>query len=421
MDDKRKDLMAAGLYLGDVTLVLAAIAKETPSYVVGFELERVIPDAEKLEPARREADSLLAGRDDIEEIPPEVLRKILDTAIENGKFHSASRCLSLLGERDAYVEKFLGSAGEKLKSGGVEAAARDIAIASNLESDTGFPLFQYSGPELHAGCETAPESCLTRAPLEEGITKALNYLLEGEKVLAFADGLSGDEKRNLLPHVALERDPHVGDFYAAYARAHKELGEIEAGEIEGLRADVKRAAEVTANLARFLGGASPATESSGPALERARRMAGGFGKDFEGVDALLSGFQLRRIKRRIGNLLESEEELKAARDAVKQGVGDDAIASTIALIEEFTAKGLLDKIDELETRLVHLQVGLLGRPVHSQEHWQYLRELAFKYPAGPIMCCIRRLNDRYMVVPRWDSELAGLLRGFFERASANPA
>jgi hypothetical protein len=144
-------------------------------------------------------------------------------------------------------------------------------------------------------------------------------------------------------------------------------------------------------------------------------------KDFEDIDSLLSDFQLRRIKRRVGNVLESEDELKAAAGAVKQGGSENALASAIALIEEFTAKGILDKIDVIETRLVNLQVGLLGRPVHSQEHWQYLRELAFKYPVSPVMCCIRRLNDRYMVVPRWDSEITGLLRDFLGRASANPA
>jgi hypothetical protein len=266
-----------------------------------------------------------------------------------------------------------------------------------------------------------PERCLTRASAEEAVAKALSYLLEGDKVLAFADSLSAQDKRSLLPYVALERDPHIRDFYAAFTKAHEALGEIESGELESLRADIKRVADVTADLARFLGGAAPATESAGPALERAKRMAGGFGKDFEGVDALFGDFQLKRIKRRIGNVLESEGELKAARDAIKQGGGADAIASAIALVEELTAKGILDKIDEIESKLVNLQVGLLGRPVHSQEHWQYLRELAFKYPVSPIMCCIRRLNDRYMVVPRWDSEIAGLFRDFFERASANPA
>jgi|GEM_PF-2304376 len=421
MDDKRKDLMTAGLYLGDVTLVLAAFARELPSYVEGFELERVIPDAGELEPARREVETVVPGRDELTAVPPELLRKVLDTAIEKGRFHSASRCLSLLGERDAYVDRFIKSAGEKLKAGDTVGAAHDVSVASNLESDTGFPLFQYSGPELHFGCTTAPEGCLTRAPAEEAIARALNYLLEGEKVLAFADNLGPDEKKSLLPHVAMERDPGLREFYAALSNTNKVLGEIETGDIESLRADIRRAADVMAALADFLRNASPADEASGAALDRARRMADGFGKDFGGIDSLISDFQLRRIKRRIGNVLDSEDDLRAAAEAVKRGGSEDALASATALVEEFRAKGIPDKIDDVEARLVGIQVALLGRSVHSQEHWQYLRELAFKYPASPVMCCIRKLNDRYMVVPRWDGEITRVFRDFFERASADPA
>lgn len=421
MENKRKDLMTAGLYLGDVTLVLAAVTRELPSYVEGFELERVIPDAEELEPVRREVDALVAGRDEVDAVPPELLKKILDTAIEKGRFHSASRCLSLLGERDAYVERFIEAAGEKIRAGDLAGAGRDISIASNLESDTGFPLFQYYGPELHSGCTTAPEGCLTRAAVEEAVNSALRYLLEGEKVLAFADRLGADEKKGLLPFVALERDPGLREFYAALSSANKELAGIETGDIEELRKDIKRAADVIAALAGFLKNASPADEAAGPVLDRARRMVDGFVKDFGGIDTLLKDFQLRRIKRRIFNVLDSEDDIKAAGEAVKGGEADDALAAVAALITEFRSGGILDRIDDIEKRLVELQVALLGRPVHSQEHWQYLRELAFKYPASPIMCCIRKLNSRYMIVPRWDSEITGVFRDFFEKGPADPA
>jgi hypothetical protein len=385
-----------------------------PSYVQGFELERIIPEAGELEPARSEVDSLLAGRDEMEEIPPELLRKILDTAIEKGKFHSATRCLELLGERDAYVERFIASAGEKLKAGDIAGAARRISVASNLESETGFPLFQYAGPELHAGCTAAPEACLTRAAADDAVTKAMEYLLEGEKVLAFTGGLSADERKSLLPHVALERDPDLREFYAVFVKAHTVLGEIEGGDLEALKSDARVAGEVTRDLERYLGSASPAGDAAAAALERARRMASGFVKDFDDVDSLLENLQLRRVKRRIGNLLESESELKAAGEAVEGGADGTPLGRAVALVEEIRDKGVMEKIDEIETGLVGLQVGLLGRPVHSQEHWQYLRELAFKYPVSPILCCIRRLNDRYMVVPRWDGEITAVLRDFFE-------
>lgn len=415
MDDKRRDLMVAGLYLGDVTLVLAAIDRDLPPYVEGFELERVIPEADDLEPARKEVESLLAGREEIEEIPPDLIRKILDTAIDKGKFCSASRCLGLLGERDAYVDRFIAGAGEKVKAGDVAGAARDITVASNLDSEAGFPLFQSLGPDLHADCPMTPEECLTRAAADEAVSRALEYLLEGEKVLAFVAGLGAGERKKLLPHVAQERDPNLREFYALFAGAHASLGEVESVDLEALGSDIKRAAGVASDLERYLRGASPAGDASAAALERARRMASGFVKDFENIDSLLKGLQLGRLKRRIGNMMESGSELKAAGQAI-QGGDVGPLGQAVALIEEFGEKGIMEKIDETEAKLAGLQVALLGRPVHSQEHWQYLRELAFKYPVSPLMCCIRRLNDRYMVIPRWDSDLTVILKDFLEKA-----
>ncbi|MFZ1946343.1 MAG: hypothetical protein WAW06_02240, partial [bacterium] len=73
-------------------------------------------------------------------------------------------------------------------------------------------------------------------------------------------------------------------------------------------------------------------------------------------------------------------------------------------------KGILETVDALEEKIVATQVTMLGRAVHSQEHWQYLRELAFKYPVSAIMCCVRRINAKWMVVPAWDSEVAAILR-----------
>ena len=424
MEDKRKELMVAGLYLGDVTLVQAALAKDLPSYVEGFELERIIPDASELEPARTEVEALLRGRDKIDSVPPDLLRKILETAIEKGKFHSAARCLVMLEERDAYVDRYIAGAGEKLRAGDVAGAARDITIASNLGSQTGFPLFQYSGPEIHANCAASPAGCLTRAPADEAVEGALQYLLEGEKVLAFVGSLDAKERESLLPHIAMERDPHFRDFYAAFTEAHTKLGEFEAGALKALGEDAGQAADVVRSLASSLKSesVSPAKEGegAGAALERAVRLANGFVKDFEDVDSLVGNLQLRRVKQRIINVMESENELRSVGEALGRAGSSAALEKAVALIEVFREKGILDRIDEIEAGLAGLQVCLLGRPVHSQEHWQFLRELAFKYPVSPVMCCIRKLNDRHMVVPVWDGHVTAVLRDFVERSPAPP-
>lgn len=415
MDDKRRDLIAAGLCLGDIVLAQAALFKDLPSYVEGLDAERLIHDAGTLQSAREEIQALIGGEEDLDSLPPPLVKKILDTAIEKGKFLSATRCLELLGERQAYVGRFVAGAGEKLKAGDHAGAARDIVIASNLESEAGFPLFQYTGPELHANCTHAPGECVTRLPLDDAVSKALYYLLEGERVMEFASTLGGAEKKSLLPHVAAERDPHLGEFYAGFAKAHAALGDLESGRLEDLRRDLSRAASVASALAKSLEGPGLGDESAAMALDRAARVSHGLLKDFEGVDALVDELQLRRIRRRIDNLMQSESDLKSAAEALG-GAGDPAaITSALSLIAEFQDKGLVDRVGEIERGLVDLQVGLLGRPVHSQEHWQYLRELAFKYPASPLMCCVRRLNDRFMVIPMWESGITALLREHIDR------
>jgi hypothetical protein len=81
----------------------------------------------------------------------------------------------------------------------------------------------------------------------------------------------------------------------------------------------------------------------------------------------------------------------------------------VALIDHLGKKGLLEAIDAVEEKIVATQVTMLGRAVHSQEHWQYLRELAFKHPASALVCCVRRINAKWMVVPAWSGPLTELL------------
>jgi hypothetical protein len=421
MEDKRKDLLTAGLYLGDITLALAAVVKELPSYAQDFEMERVIPDAEGLRPAREKVDALLGGVDGLDEIPPELIRGILETAVLKGKFLSASRCLDLLGEREAYVDGRIARAGGKIKAGDSAGAARDIVIASNLSSETCFPLFQYRGPELHAACGTSPEECLTRAALDDAVAKALEYMLEGAKIIDFIMNLDPGERKTLLPHIALERDPYLREFYSGFVKAHREMVEVESDDLRTVGADLKRAAAAVAGLAKSVAADTRMGDEIRSVLEGTGRMASGFVKDFEDVDSLVTDFQLRRVRRRVSNLMESESALRSAEESVK-GVGGEApaLSDVLALIGEFRETDLLGKLDEIEAKLLGSQVILLGRSVHSKEHWQYLRELAFKYPASPLMCCIRKLNDRYMVFPRWDGALTVLLKEFLEEAPPAP-
>jgi len=420
--DERKTVVAAGVHLGDIAITLAGLMDELPPYVKGLDFGLLLEGVDGLDSLEALADKALgdmrekAGSDGGEEgrrsgprkPPDDLVRAVLDRALEMGKFLSAGRCLDILGERDAYVEKFLSKGLAAARKGeGAEASAALVA-AANLDHKDGIPLFQYSGPALHAICTGSTASCVTRLEEENAVLKAFKYLLESEKVYEAVAELSPDERRSLLPFVVKERDPENGGFMKRLEEAHNELGRIEQEDLAALRATVAEITRQVNELAGSAGRLGPKSEEAKLVLDRTVRTAAGLAKEFADAATLVDQWQFRRLERRMEQLIESGDDIEKARKAL----GDSALnvlASTADLISRLKAEDVLKRVDDVEERLISTQVTLLGRSVHSQEHWQYLRELAFKHPASPLVCCLRKINDRQMVVPMWDAPITRLL------------
>jgi hypothetical protein len=416
MDDERKDLLVAGIYLGDITLALASVAHELPAYVRGLDLSGVMPDKGETAAIAGEVDKMLAGEPDPENLPEPVIRTVLERGIERGKFFSAIRCLEMLDERDKCVGGYISSALKSIEAGDAATAARDFAIAANLDLDDAAPMFQYSGALLHEGCTSSPDECVTRLSGEAAVHRGLKYLLGSEKVSEAVEGLSAEARRTLLPLVALERDPDALEFYRGLREAHRQLEELERGEIHDLEEDVRRIQRGIEGFSESLGRTSPASDEGRQTLERLKRTAGSLGKEFAGVEDLVKMWQFRRLRDRLEHLLESGEEIEDGGKALARDGSTEQgpVEPVMGLIADLGRKDILKSIDDIEERLASTQITMLGRQVHSQEHWQFLREIAFKYPVSPLMVCLRRVDDRWMVVPRWESEIVGLLRDRFE-------
>jgi hypothetical protein len=413
MDQERKNLIVGGVYLGDVTLALAGLAVELPAYVKGLDLEKLLTDGEKAGAARQEVDKMLAAESDPKTLPPELVRLTFENAISAGKFLSATRCLDILNEKDTYViDKCLKPALGLVASGDWNEAAEGFVLASNLELVEGTPLFQYAGPALHDQCTASREKCITRIPPDEAVLKGLAYLLEGPKACEAVAALAPDVRKSLLPYVALARDPDAGDFYRVYGQAHADLEEIESGALAGLRADAKRVADEMSRFAESLGSLPLGEGATREVQEKLLRNAASLKKEFSDIEVLLEHLQLHRVRRRLEELIESRADLERASDALKQGKGAAAapVERVLDLIRDLAEKKIVETIGTIEERLLATQVTMLGRQVPSQEHWQYLRELAFKYPVSPLMCCLRRINNKWMVVPAWESPLTALLK-----------
>jgi hypothetical protein len=404
MDDERKSLIVAGVYIGDITLALAGVAVEIPQFVKHLDMDALVGGDDEAKTIAGEVDKALAGDTPSKALPAALVRLTLERALARGKFLSGTRCLDILGEKDAYVAKEIKRAVALVGEAKFKEAGEVLAVAASLELNEGTPLFQYTGPALHEGCTASREKCVTAVGADEAVLKGLQYLLGGERASEAVVGLAAEAKKSLLPHVALARDPDAPTFYEACKQAHASLVEIEKGELAALREDLKQVAGAIGRLAESSGGSGA---SSKDAVEKALRTAQSLKKEFSDIESLVDGLQLTRLRRRLEQLMESRGDLESAR----QGTGTlpAAVEQVLKLVDQLEGKKILDAIDALEEKIVATQVTMLGRAVASREHWQYLRELAFKYPVSPLLCCVRRIDAKWMVVPAWDSELAALL------------
>jgi hypothetical protein len=256
---------------------------------------------------------------------------------------------------------------------------------------------------------------VTRLEGDNAVTKALKYLVQSEKVFEALVQIAPEQRQGVLPHVVSERDPHAAEFFASCEKAYHDLESAEREGIKELKATIARIEGAIKKFAQEVNRPSGSGGEHKAALDRISRIAAGLMKEFGGAAELVDTWQLKRLTRRLDQLIESEQDLEAARKALpKGGSAGDAFGPMLSLIRELRDQDVLARVRGIEDGLLSAQVTMLGRSVHSHEHWQYLRELAFKYPSSPLMCCLRKIDDRWMVVPRWDSPIAGMLKSRFK-------
>ncbi len=410
MEDVRRNMLRAGVYLGDINLALASVNKEIPSYARGIDAKALIADIQESSEIEAEIDRWISsGR--IETLDSGIVRLILDRAIRNGRFLSAIRCLEILGERDSYIEKLVREGLKEFSKGNFVDAAHLFVVASNLSLTEGLPLFQYSGFDLHARCTLSPENCVTARPLDNALGIGLEYLLGSRRVFEQVNQIENiDAKSKLLVAVALERDPDSLKFLESYRRSNQMIEE----QNRSLGVITEKLVEISSLISRLVRTLESRGYQDDIAFAKLRRMVLGLARDFEPISDLVKNWQFLRIKDRLLRLLESRDE--AERISKEGKLGD--IAQEILKAADLVAReDMIGEIERIEDALKQSQNSMLGRKVHTDEHWQFLREISFKHPIAPLMCCLARLNRRWLVVPRWESPIAKLLREGLEAFS----
>ncbi|MFZ1946096.1 MAG: hypothetical protein WAW06_00950, partial [bacterium] len=351
MDERRKSLIVTGVQIGDITLALAGLAAEIPPWAAGLDLARYASEA-GAEGAAREVEGLLSGADAVTPeakgadakalattLAPGLAGLTVDRAIARGKFLSATRCLEILNKKDEYVARYLAAAQKHIGQGELKQAAEALVTASNLELNEGTPLFQYTGPALHQACTASREKCVTALPADAAVLVALQYLLEGARTCEAVGALSAEARKELLPFVAQARDPEAANFCRAYKQAQSDLEAIEQGDLAALKADLKRLSGGITAFADAIGSASSGDVASRDVLERVMRNAASLRKEFSDIENLVGALQLRRIRRRLEQVVESRAELTDARDALKKGSGLAAsMDSLLDVVDDLTNK-----------------------------------------------------------------------------------
>ncbi len=405
MNEMQKKFLMAGIYLGDITLALCSLSEKMPSYAKGVNVDDFLPQGEELEKVRSLVEGILKDDPNPSKLPDSTVRHVLERAVANGRYLSARRCLDILGEKKEYIERRIQEALSRTESGDFSKASELFVLASNLSSDTVLPLFQYAGPELHANCTNNTDACITKLPLEKALDEGFRYLL-GDSFAETLESLSIDSKKGLFVEVCRRRDRYLNEFMERFKEAHTKLVEIEQKEIPALRAEIQK---IASRISSFVT-ASESASGKGWTAERMQRFANGLRKDFEDAVGLVDGAQFSRLRRRIERFASYEDEItRIEMDLKDQSREMDSLADLKELVREVRERRLVTSVESLEKELLNIQVMLLGRQVHSHEHWQYLRELSFKYPVSPLICCIRPINDKWMVVPVWESTLRELL------------
>jgi hypothetical protein len=429
MEEERKNLLVAGVCLGDITLALAGVAGVLPPYAAGLDTAQLLAGCDDRDAVAAQVEQEMLAGPAAGSLPPGLMRTVLDRAINLGKFLSAIRCLEMLGERDAYVGRCLDKAVRLAREGKMEEAARALVVAANIDLPDGSPAFQYTGPELHDACTSAPEKCITRMERENAVLRALKYLLPSDRVHQVVSDLAPVERERLLASTARERDPGMSDFMTAFEQAHLDLAEAQEREQKDIVSIAEGVEERVASFAASLGKISPRDDRQRESLQRLGRIAAGLAKELVGLRDLVLDRQFRRLTSQLEQLVESREEIEKAAEALG-GTGDapaSAVGAMLALIGEIVDKKVTDRVKQLEARYLSALVTLLGRRSYAYEHEHLvlvdvaLRELAFKYPVSPLVCCVAKVNDRYMVVPVWESPVAEILRGGTASVEAAPS
>jgi hypothetical protein len=164
------------------------------------------------------------------QLPFELLLRLGDHAVRQGKYTSAAQAYEMLRIRGRMQALFLDAADESLDNGDVARAVRGYTAASDLEYDyAAFPEplpktpdYQMRALVLHGDYPERPEDCLALQETDPFVMTALSYLLMSDEIAARLEKRPENVRLAFLKELIESGDP----AWDAYVHRYREASEL---------------------------------------------------------------------------------------------------------------------------------------------------------------------------------------------------
>jgi hypothetical protein len=161
------------------------------------------------------------------QLPSNLLLRLADNAVRQGKYTSAALAYELLRIRARMQEEFFAEADRALDSGDIPAGVRGYVIGTGLAYDyAAFPEplpevadFQTRALVLHGDFPERLEDCLSMQPEEHFLRTALGYLLADVQAAARLESRPVEVRRAFLRELVYRQDPRWDQFASRYREA----------------------------------------------------------------------------------------------------------------------------------------------------------------------------------------------------------
>lgn len=168
------------------------------------------------------------------QLPAELVMRLADNAVREGKWTSAAQAYELLRIRRRMKDEFIRQGLAALEEGKIREAVRGLRIGAGLAYDYAafpeplpmVPQYQTRALMLHALYPMRQEDCLALYDPDRHVQVALDYLLFDGDTAGRVREIPLEQRVALVKELIRQTDPHWEQFVSRYSEACRHTQEI---------------------------------------------------------------------------------------------------------------------------------------------------------------------------------------------------